>query len=57
MRMTILTSDDGDGSLSPVAWSHDGVHGLARTNSRSDSPILSSLMCQAWQMRCGQAAI
>lgn len=24
MRMTTLISDNGDGSLSPVVWSHDG---------------------------------
>lgn len=40
MRMTILTSDDGDGSLSPVIWSHDVLHGLARPSPRSESSIL-----------------
>lgn len=33
MRMTIPTSDDGDGSLFPAAWSHGGCKvrlGLAR---------------------------
>jgi hypothetical protein len=41
MRMTILTFDDGDGSLSPVVWSHDECHGVAWPSSRSDSSILS----------------
>lgn len=42
MRMTILTSDDGDGSLSPVAWSHDKCMirlGLARGPIALFSPL------------------
>lgn len=44
MRMTILTSDDGDGSLSPAAWSHDGCMvrlGLAR----GPVPLFSHISC------------
>lgn len=42
MRMTIPTSDDGDGSLSPVAWSHGGCKvcpGLARGPVRPFLPL------------------
>lgn len=43
--MTILTSDDGDGSLSPVAWSHGGCNGTARPSSRPGSSTIPSLSC------------
>lgn len=51
MRMTILTSDDGDGSLSPVAWSHDGC--MVRLGpARGPIPLFFPLACvnliRAW---------
>lgn len=58
MRMTIPTSDDGDGSLSPVAWSHDECMvrlGLARGPVSLFSPLscANSGPCElVWKERC-----